>query len=207
MITRRDVQLTLEALNPTTLASDVDALFNRIQDDKEQYRETAYMRMKTQHQQTRGTYPDWATDVVMRDQAQIGAENTVRGLYLEPLTAQVTEQELELEEQEAELTEELAMQNPQAWADFDLRVDLPDPWNEFQEALDIWPTQNGAWLGIAAKRLLQADYHELQRPHEPGELADQWATEIQSVYEDKEKRMARTREMVRQRRKRRPKNQ
>lgn len=58
MITRRDVQLTLEALDPTTPASDVDALFNRIQDEKDQYREAAYMRMKTRHQQVRGTNPD-----------------------------------------------------------------------------------------------------------------------------------------------------
>lgn len=36
MITRLDVQLTLEALNPETPASEVDALYTRIQDEKDQ---------------------------------------------------------------------------------------------------------------------------------------------------------------------------
>ena len=148
--------------------------------------------MKTQHQQVRGTLPDWATDVAIRDQAAMEAENTVRGLYLEPLTAQITERELELEEQDAELTQELAMQNPQAWADFDQRVELPDAPPEFQEALEIWPTQNGGWLMIASKRLAQAEYHDLPRPYEPDEtLAKTWEDEIQVVYEAMEARLAR----------------
>ena len=187
MITRQDVQLTLEALNPATPATEVDALYTRIQDEKDQYREQAYMRMKTQHQKVKGTLPDWATDVAIRDRAAMEAENTVRGLYLEPLTAQITETELELEEQEAELTQELAMQNPRAWADLEQRIELPEAPNEFQEAMEIWPTQNGGWLGIASKRLAQAEYHGLPRPYEQNEpLAVTWEAEIQEQYDAQE---------------------
>ena len=187
MITRQDVQLTLEALNPDTPATEVDALYTRIQDEKDQYREQAYMRMKTQHQKVKGTLPDWTTDVAIRDRAAMEAENTVRGLYLEPLTAQITETELELEEQEAELTQELAMQNPQAWADLEQRIELPEAPNEFQEAMEIWPTQNGGWLGIASKRLAQAEYHGLPRPYEQNEpLAVTWEAEIQEQYDAQE---------------------
>lgn len=187
MITRQDVQLTLEALNPDTPATEVDALYTRIQDEKDQYREQAYMRMKTQHQKARGTLPDWTTDVAIRDRAAMEAENTVRGLYLEPLTAQITETELELEEQEAELTQELAMQNPRAWADLEQRIELPEAPNEFQEAMEIWPTQNGGWLGIASKRLAQAEYHGLPRPYEQNEpLAVTWEAEIQEQYDAQE---------------------
>ncbi|MFZ2275119.1 hypothetical protein [Corynebacterium variabile] len=191
MITRLDVQLTLEALNPETPASEVDALYSRIRDEKDQYQERAYMRMKTQHQKVKGTLPDWATDVAIRDRAAMEAENTVRGLYLEPLTAQITETELELEEQEAELTQELAMQNPRAWADYDLEMELPEAPNEFQEAMEIWPTQDGGWLGIASKRLAQAEYHDLPRPYEPDEmLAKTWEAEIQVVYDEMEARLS-----------------
>lgn len=187
MITRQDVQLTLEALDPATPATEVDALYSRIQDEKDQYRERAYMRMKTQHQKVKGTLPDWATDVAIRDRAAMEAENTVRGLYLEPLTAQITETELELEEQEAELTQELAMQNPRAWADLEQRIELPEAPNEFQEAMEIWPTQNGGWLGIASKRLAQAEYHGLPRPYEQNEpLAVTWEAEIQEQYDAQE---------------------
>lgn len=187
MITRLDVQLTLEALTPETPASEVDALYSRIRDEKDQYREQAYMRMKTEHQQVKGTLPDWATDVAIRDRAAMEAENQVRGLYLEPLTAQITENELELEEQEAELTQELAMQNPQAWADLGQRIELPEAPNEFQEAMEIWPTQNGGWLGIASKRLAQAEYHGLPRPYEQNEpLAVTWEAEIQEQYDAQE---------------------
>ncbi|MFZ2273117.1 hypothetical protein [Corynebacterium variabile] len=187
MITRQDVQLTLEALDPATPATEVDALYTRIQDEKDQYREQAYMRMKTQHQKVKGTLPDWATDVAIRDRAAMEAENTVRGLYLEPLTAQITETELELEEQEAELTQELAMQNPRAWADLEQRIELPEAPNEFQEAMEIWPTQNGGWLGIASKRLAQAEYHGLPRPYEQNEpLAVTWEAEIQEQYDAQE---------------------
>lgn len=187
MITRQDVQLTLEALNPDTPATEVDALYTRIQDEKDQYREQAYMRMKTQHQKVKGTLPDWATDVAIRDRAAMEAENTVRGLYLEPLTAQITETELELEEQEAELTQELAMQNPRAWADLEQRIELPEAPTEFQEAMEIWPTQNGGWLGIASKRLAQAEYHGLPRPYEQNEpLAVTWEAEIQEQYDAQE---------------------
>lgn len=187
MITRRDVQLTLEALNPDTPATEVDALYTRIQDEKDQYREQAYMRMKTQHQKVKGTLPDWTTDVAIRDRAAMEAENTVRGLYLEPLTAQITETELELEEQEAELTQELAMQNPRAWADLEQRIELPEAPNEFQEAMEIWPTQNGGWLGIASKRLAQAECHGLPRPYEQNEpLAVTWEAEIQEQYDAQE---------------------
>lgn len=191
MITRQDVQLTLEALDPATPATEVDALYTRIQDEKDQYREQAYMRMKTQHQKVKGTLPDWATDVAIRDRAAMEAENTVRGLYLEPLTAQITETELELEEQEAELTQELAMQNPRAWADLEQRIELPEAPNEFQEAMEIWPTQNGGWLGIASKRLAQAEYHGLPRPYEQNEpLAVTWEAEIQVVYDVMEARLS-----------------
>lgn len=187
MITRQDVQLTLEALDPATPATEVDALYTRIQDEKDQYREQAYMRMKTQHQKVKGTLPDWTTDVAIRDRAAMEAENTVRGLYLEPLTAQITETELELEEQEAELTQELAMQNPRAWADLEQRIELPEAPNEFQEAMEIWPTQNGGWLGIASKRLAQAEYHGLPRPYEQNEpLAVTWEAEIQEQYDAQE---------------------
>jgi|GEM_PF-2803521 len=187
MITRQDVQLTLEALDPDTPATEVDALYTRIQDEKDQYRERAYMRMKTQHQKVKGTLPDWATDVAIRDRAAMEAENTVRGLYLEPLTAQITENELELEEQEAELTQELAMQNPRAWADFEQRVELPTPLAEFQEALEIWPSQNVDFLAIAAARLAQAEYHGLPRPYEQDEpLATTWEPEIQVAVEAEE---------------------
>jgi hypothetical protein len=187
MITRLDVQLTLEALDPATPATEVDALYTRIQDEKDQFREQAYMRMKTQHQKVKGTLPDWATDVAIRDRAAMEAENTVRGLYLEPLTAQITETELELEEQEAELTQELAMQNPRAWADLEQRIELPEAPNEFQEAMEIWPTQNGGWLGIASKRLAQAEYHGLPRPYEQNEpLAVTWEAEIQEQYDAQE---------------------
>lgn len=187
MITRQDVQLTLEALDPATPATEVDALYTRIQDEKDQYREQAYMRMKTQHQKVKGTLPDWTTDVAIRDRAAMEAENTVRGLYLEPLTAQITETELELEEQEAELTQELAMQNPRAWADLEQRIELPEAPNEFQEAMEIWPTQNGGWLGIASKRLAQAEYHGLLRPYEQNEpLAVTWEAEIQEQYDAQE---------------------
>lgn len=187
MITRQDVQLTLEALDPATPATEVDALYTRIQAEKDQYREQAYMRMKTQHQKVKGTLPDWTTDVAIRDRAAMEAENTVRGLYLEPLTAQITETELELEEQEAELTQELAMQNPRAWADLEQRIELPEAPTEFQEAMEIWPTQNGGWLGIASKRLAQAEYHGLPRPYEQNEpLAVTWEAEIQEQYDAQE---------------------
>ncbi|WP_394288994.1 hypothetical protein [Corynebacterium variabile] len=58
MITRQDVQLTLEALNPAASATEVDALYTRIQDEKDQFRERAYMRMKTKHIEANGTLPD-----------------------------------------------------------------------------------------------------------------------------------------------------
>ena len=115
-----------------------------------------------------GKLPDWAKDVAMRNQAQMEAENTVRGLYLEPLTAQITEQELELEEQEAELTEELAVQNPRAWASYDLRDELPEDREAFLDALEIWPDKPTTWLMVAGTRLMLADYHGLPRPTEPG---------------------------------------
>ncbi|WP_392452137.1 hypothetical protein [Corynebacterium dentalis] len=182
-------------------------LYTRIQDEKDQFRERAYMRMKTKHIEANGTLPDWATDVAMRNQAQMEAENSVRGLYLEPLTAQITEQELELEEQEAELTEELAMQNPQAWADFDLRTDLPDDRETFLDALEIWADKPTTWLMVAGTRLMLADYHGLPRPTEPGTLADQWAPEIQPVHEEMDRQLAGIEERMRQARERRLKNQ
>lgn len=126
------------------------------------------MLMKTKHIEANGKLPDWAKDVAMRNQAQMEAENTVRGLYLEPLTAQITEQELELEEQEAELTEELAMQNPRAWASYDLRDELPEDREAFLDALEIWPDKPTTWLMVAGTRLMLADYHGLPRPTEPG---------------------------------------
>ncbi|MGP5250751.1 hypothetical protein [Corynebacterium variabile] len=207
MITRQDVQLTLEALNPATSATEVDTLYTRIQDEKDQFRERAYMRMKTEHIEPHGTLPDWAKDVAIRDQAQMEAENTVRSLYLEPLTAQITEMEAELEMQEADLTEELAMQNPRAWADPDLRSELPEDRETFLDALEIWPEKDTGWQMIAGARLSQADYHDLPRPTGPGTLADQWAAEIQPVHEATEKDLARTRELMRQARERRLKNQ
>lgn len=203
MITRRDVQLTLEALDPATPESDVDALYSRIQNEKDQYQQAAYTRMKNQHQQVRGTNPDYATDVAIRDRAQMEAENVVRGLYLEPLTAQITEMEAELEMQEADLTEELAMQNPRAWADPDLRSELPEDRETFLDALEIWPEKDTGWQMIAGARLSQADYHDLPRPTGPGTLADQWAVEIQPVHEATERDLARTRELMRQARERR----
>lgn len=165
------------------------------------------MLMKTKHIEANGKLPDWTKDVAMRNQAQMEAENTVRGLYLEPLTAQITEQELELEEQEAELTEELAMQNPRAWASYDLRDELPEDGEAFLDALEIWPDKPTTWLMVAGTRLMLADYHGLPRPTEPGTLADQWAPEIEPVHEEMERQMAGTVEWMRQARERQLKNQ
>lgn len=207
MITSQDVHLTLEALNPATSATEVDALHARMCADTDQYRERNYHQMKTTHIETHGTLPDWATDEAIRDRAQMEAENTVRGLHLEPLTAQITEQELELEEQEAELTEELAMQNPQAWADYDQRSDLPEDQECFLDALEIWPEKPTTWLMVAGARLILADYHGLPRPTEPGTLANQWAPEIQPVHEEMDRQLADIEERMRQARERRLKNQ
>lgn len=43
------MQLTLEALDPATPASEVDALFSRIWAEMDQYRERSYHQTKTKN--------------------------------------------------------------------------------------------------------------------------------------------------------------
>lgn len=181
MITRTDVAQTLTALDPATQPEDIERLWTTVSETMSTRNQEFYATMKESYRQVHGQIPDALTDEKIRNRAYMDAENSVRGQFLEPLTAQVISDDLETEAQQEELSVELLMQEPHAWKGEDAAT-LPMPQWALDHANDLWAEQTARFRATAAKRVNLADYLEQNYPSGPGELMNQWTQEI-SDYE------------------------
>lgn len=181
MITRTDVAQTLTALDPATQPEDIERLWTTVSETMSTRNQEFYATMKESYRQVHGQIPDALTDEKIRNRAYMDAENSVRGEFLEPLTAQIVSHDLETEAQQEELNVELLMQDPQSWKGED-GADLPMPQWAADYANELWEDHPPRFRATAAKRVNLADYLGQDYPSGPGRLMDQWIREI-SDYE------------------------
>lgn len=185
MITRTDVEQTLLTADPATSQEDVERLWATVSETMSSRNQEFYATMKQKYQQVHGEIPDSLTDEQIRNRAYMDAENSVRGQYLEPLTTQIVDTELEMEQQQEELHVELLMQNPDSWKGEDW-MDLPAaPWAR-EIASELWDGEPTRVWTTAARRITLMDYLGQDFPTEPGPLMDRWTAEIRKSVQDKE---------------------
>lgn len=188
MITRTDVEQTLLAVDPATSQQDIEAMWQTVSETMSSRNQAFYATMKEKYQQVHGEIPDSLTDEQIRNRAYMDAENSVRGQYLEPLTAQIVDDELEMETQQEDLHVELLMQDPESWRGEDV-VDLPIPLWASELASGLWDGESTRVWTTAARRINLMDYLGMPYPTEPGPLAEQWTREIRQSVQDKAREM------------------
>lgn len=188
MITKTDVEQTLLAVDPATSPQDIERLWMTVSETMDTRNQEFYATMKEQYRQVYGGIPDSLTDEQIRNRAYMDAENSVRGQYLEPLTAQLVDDELEMEEQQEELHVELLMQDPDSWKGEDV-VDLPIPQWASELASELWEGEPTRVWTTAARRVNLMDYLGREYPTGPGPLMDQWTAEIRQSVQDKAREM------------------
>lgn len=146
MITYRDVLLTMQAADPTTTPEQARTYHNQISEALDLRIDQMAHLLRQRWKQTKGTEPDGISWSKIRQRAIIDAENQIRGEYLEELTHQATERQLEEEQREMnEIPEDLWKVHPE-----DI---MPDPWVK-RTVMYLWGEEKEAkWLRLAVPLL------------------------------------------------------
>lgn len=189
MITRTDVEQTLLALEPATSKQEIELLWQTVSQEMDNRNQSFYATMKQKYQQAHGRIPDSLSDEKIRDRAYMDAENSVRGQYLEPLNAQIAQQEMEFDEQEEELRLEMLLEDPNSWKGED-EAYLPMPQWALDVANEMWGDEKPRVWVTAARRIHLMDHLNLPYPSGPGPLMDQWTVEIHQHIEQRARELA-----------------
>ncbi|AGG68069.1 hypothetical protein [Corynebacterium callunae] len=167
MILESDVTSTYKAYKPQAPQEEITALFEEIR-EVELHRRSYWEEelKKAWMKANRGEQPGFLETLAILDQAAQHAEMQVRGEYLEPLTQQIVQQQLENEEAEetakTERSHQEALADPDLWWQEPWRIQPSDDAKDLAEWL--WPESTTTFAILADNLLTLRQLHDLPLP-------------------------------------------
>lgn len=160
MITQQDVLQTMLAADPTVTREEAQKYYSQIDQALETRFDQMCHLLRQRWKQTKGVEPDGLTWGKMRQRAMIDAENQIRAEYLEELTQQATQRQLEEEEREMNsIPEDLWKTRPHKIT--------PDEWVR-STVMELWGDDKEVnWLFLAVALLTTRERSGLEVPDYP----------------------------------------
>lgn len=163
MIQRVDVEQTLRAWDPDVTKEQIDTLYETMQQAWQDRVGELEMRTMVALKERTGPLLDGPTMGSLRRQAQQLADDQIKGEYLEPITQQIVQQNLEDEEEDTPHLK--ALRDPDGWRKTPWAIQVSQEVKDV--AWELWEDEDAEFTHLAETLLERRLFLGLPIPNRP----------------------------------------